>query len=377
LRRGAGVLRHPQRQASTVRRLADGEVPHRRTGRAPPILRPRSPCATSARLKPGRVHYTAWCDDARQGARRRHAVPLRPRSDSASAARSAICRGCSIPRHRLRRLEVAEETEDIAGAGAAGADPPIALLREAGFAGVETAEALRHPLIFQTMKPARPRSRAPASPATSATSSSSRRTRRSALWDLPAGTAGQTPPHHAPSAIAALELRPASRPGCIVAEARTSSTGRARASAPAAGARQPDEIGLGWHRRPRHASATSTARGRSPPRRRAGTERLPPLSSSPSTSTATSPPSTPSSITGANERSATLPRRGVVADCEAEHSARLDDAALWRHGRERPLGGNLRAARARLLEEPCQGAYRRAAVLQPEAAQSATPPGVF
>ena len=59
--RGARIFRDPQ-PGGGVRHLADGEIPHRRP-RTPRPSSTASPCATSRKLKPGRVHYTAWCDD--------------------------------------------------------------------------------------------------------------------------------------------------------------------------------------------------------------------------------------------------------------------------------------------------------------------------
>ena len=58
--RGARIFRDPQ-PGGAVRHLADGEVPHRGAGRRG-LPQPRH-LRDVAKLKPGRVHYTAWCDD--------------------------------------------------------------------------------------------------------------------------------------------------------------------------------------------------------------------------------------------------------------------------------------------------------------------------
>ena len=86
------------------------------------------------KLKPGRVHYTAWCDD--EG----HVL------DDGTLFRLAAqtFRLCSQERHLPWLLDsaigydvkIAEETEEIAGLALQG-PTSFAVLREAGFAGVE------------------------------------------------------------------------------------------------------------------------------------------------------------------------------------------------------------------------------------------------
>lgn len=87
-----------------------------------------------ARLKPGRVHYTAWCDD--EG----HVL------DDGTLFRLSLThfRLCSQERHLPWLLdsaagldvEIAEETEAVAGLALQG-PTAYAVLRDAGFAGVE------------------------------------------------------------------------------------------------------------------------------------------------------------------------------------------------------------------------------------------------
>ena len=88
-----------------------------------------------AKLKPGRVHYTAWCDDEGHVLDDGTLFRLSPRRASGSAARSGICRGCSTARSASTST-IEEETEAVAGLALQG-PTSFAVLREAGFDGVE------------------------------------------------------------------------------------------------------------------------------------------------------------------------------------------------------------------------------------------------
>ena len=191
-----------------------------------------------AKLKPGRVHYTAWCDDdgfVLDDGTLFRLSPTRFRLCSPGAASALAAR----QRHRLRGRSSRKKPKPIAGLALQG-PTSFAVLRDAGFAGVEQLK------IFDLAEfphdgGQRSRFRAPASPAISATNCSCR-PRHGAQ---PLGSADAWPANcaaYAPSAIRALN-RARLEAGLIVANADFVTAEHAiRADR----LRMPDEIGLGF-----------------------------------------------------------------------------------------------------------------------------------
>ena len=175
--RGARIFRHPQ-PGGGVRHLADDQIPHRGAGRRglpqPRHAARRRPSSSRAgsTTPPGATTRAMCSTTARCSAS--------PPTASACAPRSGICPGCSTAPWASRST-VEEETEAVAGLALQG-PTSCAVLRDAGFAGVERLK------IFDLAEfphdgRHRSRSRAPASPAISATSCSCRHDSALSLWD--------------------------------------------------------------------------------------------------------------------------------------------------------------------------------------------------